>query len=355
MPVTNLLRGALAGAIGGLLLVLTWRRVVPEVGIWAGTIAGAAMFGAVLGLAFLSLYDGKRRFVLQSVLGWACAGLVLCAFVQAFHRPTQSLATTCLIGSVGAGLVGGASFGHGWGGPKGGLLIGGASLLGFPLAMVFGWWSLQAGAAWLDASGLGTGNRVVVFALADVGFIVYGALVGLLTPLCEEHWVAESTQTERAPEDITAAIHAGTREGRAEAASGRYAAVGTTVAAATGIPVANALATPQAPRIAAAPPASRDADTFEFDDSDVALTPFEEQNPEAETEAFDLGEIGGRPSSRRLLHPDYAPAGDDTRPGDPLEDPALRHPRIEVELESDDGELDVAMDDDDEYGFLEED
>ncbi|MCB9891681.1 MAG: hypothetical protein H6832_18420 [Planctomycetes bacterium] len=369
------MRGALAGAIAGLLLTLTWRRIFPHVGLVAATVVGAAAFGAILAVVFLSLYDGRRRFVLTSLVGWAIGGLAFYGLVTMFARSTQPVTVTMAIASAAAGLFGGAGFGFGWGGRKGALLIGGASFVGLPVAMFLGWWALTRGATWIDASGIGV-QRIAIYALADLGFVLYGILLGVLTPLCEEEWVDDTPQTTRreVSGDIATAIHAGTREGRAAASSGGYAAVQASASSAIVAKITNRKVETAAPPLEPRKfePSNQSAldsgaefgeDSLEFDESDIALTPYEEQNPDALTEDmpvlrpdFDLGAAGGRPSTTRNLHPDYSTdAASSELPGIGGMNASKRQ-RLDVEVELE-GQHDSAieMDRDDEYGFLDED
>ncbi len=344
--------------------------MLPSFGLVAATLVGSAAFGAVLGTFFLGLHEGRRNLILASLIAWAVGGIAFYGLVAIFARSSQPMATTLAIASAAAGLIGGAGFGFGWGGKKGAVLLGAASLVGFPLAMVLGWWVLQQGAAVIDASGFDAGRRILSFALADAGFIIYGALLGLLTPLCEEGWTdapASAQLRTQTGSNVIEAIEAGTREGRAAASSGTMRAV---TSAATGASAIAAVSTraranlppPLEPK--RFEPTTRSSSSLEFDEADIALTPYEEQNPESLSEDmpvllpdFDLGARGGRPNARRNMHPDYAAdAQSDDTPGIGGMNASTRR-KLEVEVELEDGNDEAApieMERDDEYGFLDE-
>lgn len=374
MAPTNFRRGAIAGGVSGLVLVLTWQRLSPklassigiEAGLWVATLAAWGVFGLVFGFVFSGAYDGRKKLPMWSLFGWLGAGVLFCAFASLLGV-NKSEAPLMLSAGV-AGLVGGAGFGWGWGGQRGSLLIGLASLVAIPISTWLAQWTTINGVKWMLESGLRP-NMVVIYVLSMSGFVAYGLLIGYLTSLCAETWEPDVPVRQRMR---------GLEEELAQHDSprGRVSGVARSAAFAAPVAAAGAAATPlhETLGIRAAPTLEQagGADALTFDDGDVALTPFEEGGGAALGSGYDddddmfLGQSGGRSMGGRNLHPDYAGESHTTtsdvgvggfgasvsRPGPD---------RIEVDLQdagdssrsaSNDESIEMSVDEEDEYGFL---
>ena len=377
-----ILRGAMGFLLGGVFWTLIWKRWEVPGGIWTSVTLASATFGAVAAAVLQGLMPRERKLKLWAGAGWALGGLMFCILFRelVLSRGTSATAMHMLIPAVAAGVIGGLGFGIGWSGVSAGLLLGLASGILLPGSLWFNTWVMAHAGAWLlNVVPMPTmAAKIVVWILALGGFAVYGACIGLLLGLFDES--EGGTIVSAAP-----------LEARRSAAPRPSAfPVARSNASVAAVPAVRRASDDPPPEPAPPPKPKMPAeDEITFQSDSVAITPYEETNPETEYARGglppappDLSAKGTFQTSRRNYHPDFQPGADGKTSGelrimrnyhpifgdvDPNADdnPSLpdalsplgtSSETYEVELEGDQrhDEVDITQEDDD-YGFLNED